>query len=303
MPRRDVEFETTDHVTLRGWFFTPEKADKKLPCLVMAHGWSAVKEMDLDAFADHFTSHLAITCLVYDNRAFGASDAAANEPRYEIVPSLQQADYSDAITYAQSLDEVDPERIGIWGSSYSGGHVLFVGAVDRRVKAVLSQVPLTNGWENFHRLIRPDIVPTMNKMFADDRQARAQGKAAGVIPVVDADPMKPSALPTPDSYTFFAEWEKKSGWKNECTIRSVELLRANDPSHMISRISPMPLLMTVAEKDVLTPTDISIEAFSRAREPKFLHIIPGGHFDGYTGSNFERNAGRQVRFLEETLCA
>ncbi|KAK5691154.1 hypothetical protein LTR97_011806 [Elasticomyces elasticus] len=303
MPRRDVEFQTTDHVTLRGWFFTPETADRNLPCLVMAHGWSAVKEMDLDAFAGHFTSQLAITCLVYDNRAFGASDAAANEPRYEIVPSLQQADYSDAITYAQSLDEVDPERIGIWGSSYSGGHVLFVGAVDRRLKAVLSQVPLTNGWENFHRLIRPDIVPTMNKMFADDRQARAQGKAAGVIPVVDADPMKPSALPTPDSYTFFAEWEKKSGWKNECTIRSVELLRANDPSHMISRISPTPLLMTVAENDVLTPTDISIEAFSRAREPKTLHIIPGGHFDGYTGSNFERNAGRQVKFLQETLCA
>ncbi|KAK5717942.1 hypothetical protein LTR15_008785 [Elasticomyces elasticus] len=303
MPRRDVEFQTTDHVTLRGWFFTPEKADRKLPCLVMAHGWSAVKEMDLDAFAEHFTSQLPITCLVYDNRAFGASDAAANEPRYEIVPSLQQADYSDAITYAQSLDEVDLERIGIWGSSYSGGHVLFVGAVDRRVKAVLSQVPLTNGWENFHRLIRPDIVPTMNKMFADDRQARAQGKAAGVIPVVDADPMKPSALPTPDSYTFFAEWEKKCGWQNECTIRSVELLRANDPSHMISRISPTPLLMTVAEKDVLTPTDISIAAFSRAREPKTLHIIPGGHFDGYTGSNFERNAGRQVKFLQETLCA
>ncbi|KAK3623604.1 hypothetical protein LTR22_024332 [Elasticomyces elasticus] len=303
MPRRDVEFQTTDHVTLRGWFFTPEKADKKLPCLVMAHGWSAVKEMDLDAFAEHFISHLRITCLVYDNRAFGASDAAANEPRYEIVPSLQQADYSDAITYAQSLDEVNPERIGIWGSSYSGGHVLFVGAVDRRVKAVLSQVPLTNGWENFHRLIRPDIVPTMNKMFADDRQARAQGKAAGVITVVDADPMKPSALPTPDSYTFFAEWEKKSGWKNECTIRSVELLRANDPSHMISRISPTPLLMTVAENDVLTPTDISIEAFSRAREPKSLHIIPGGHFDGYTGANFERNAGRQMKFLQETLCA
>ncbi|KAK3652604.1 hypothetical protein LTR56_001968 [Elasticomyces elasticus] len=303
MPRRDVEFQTTDHVTLRGWFFTPEKTDKKLPCLVMAHGWSAVKEMDLDAFAEHFTSHLAITCLVYDNRAFGASDAAPNEPRYEIIPSLQQSDYSDAITYAQTLDEVNPERIGIWGSSYSGGHVLFVGAVDRRVKTVMSQVPLTNGWENFHRLIRPDIVPTMNKMFADDRQARAQGKGAGVIPVVDADPMKPSALPTPDSYTFFAEWEKKSGWKNECTIRSVELLRANDPSHMISRISPTPLLMTVAENDVLTPTDISIEAFSRAREPKTLHIIPGGHFDGYTGSNFERNARRQVRFLEETLCA
>ncbi len=102
----------------------------------MAHGWSALKEMDLDAFAEHFTSKLAISCLVYDNRCFGDSEG---EPRHEIIPALQQADYSDAITYAQSRDEVNPDKIGIWGSSYSGGHVLLVGAVDRRVKSVLSQ--------------------------------------------------------------------------------------------------------------------------------------------------------------------
>lgn len=142
MPRKDIEFKTTDGVTLRGWFFTPASvaAGTKLPCLVMAHGWSALKEMDLDAFAEHFTAQLPITCLVYDNRGFGASDAAPGQPRHEIIPSAQRDDYSDAITYAQTLPEVDPARIGIWGSSYSGGHVLYVGAADRRVKAVLSQV-------------------------------------------------------------------------------------------------------------------------------------------------------------------
>lgn len=72
---------------------------------------------------------------------------------------------------------------------------------------------------------------------------------------------------------------------------------------MIHRISPTPLLMTVAENDTLTPTDIALEAFSRAREPKELHILPGGHFDGYTGFNFERNAGRQAEFLKRTLCS
>jgi cephalosporin-C deacetylase-like acetyl esterase len=77
---------------------------------------------------------------VYDQRGFGDSDQKEGEPRQEIIPRLQQSDISDAITFAQSLSEVDPTRIGIWGSSYSGGHVLFAGAVDRRVKAVLSQV-------------------------------------------------------------------------------------------------------------------------------------------------------------------
>lgn len=120
MPRKDVEFKTIDNVSLRGWFYTPESSSGKLPCLVMAHGWSALKEMDLDAFADHFTSKLSISCLVYDNRCFGDSDG---EPRHEIVPTLQQSDYSDAITYAQSLEEVNPDKIGIWGTHALGYNV------------------------------------------------------------------------------------------------------------------------------------------------------------------------------------
>lgn len=140
MPRKDIEFKTYDNVTLRGWLYTPSSSSGKLPCLVMAHGFSAVKEMDLDAFAEFFTSKLNLACIVYDNRGFGASDAKDGHPRSEINPHEQVSDYSDAITYAQTLSEVNGDKIGVWGSSYSGGHVLRVGAIDRRVKAVLCQV-------------------------------------------------------------------------------------------------------------------------------------------------------------------
>ena len=142
MPQKDIEFKTVDGVTLRGWLFSPSSGgsgDSKLPCLVMAHGFSAVKEMDLNTFADYFTSHLPIHCLVYYNRNFGASDSRPDAPRQEIIPAEQISDYSDAITYAQTLPGVDAKRVGVWGSSYSGGHVLVVGATDRRVKAVMSQ--------------------------------------------------------------------------------------------------------------------------------------------------------------------
>lgn len=165
MPREDVEFKTADHVTLRGWFYKPEGSQGKLPCLVMAHGFSAVKEMDLNTFAEHFVSQLSLSCLVYDNRGFGSSDTKEGAPRQEILPAQQTSDYSDAITYAQMREDVDKDKIAIWGSSYSGGHVLHVGAVDKRVKAVLCQVPLVDGWANFHRLIRPDYIPGLNTMF------------------------------------------------------------------------------------------------------------------------------------------
>lgn len=169
MPRVNISFSTADQVTLRGWFYRPsaEAEDEKLPCLVMSHGFSALKEMDLDAFADYFTSKLPIACLVYDNRGFGDSDTKEGAPRHEIIPAQQTSDISDAITFAQSRNDVNPDKIGIWGSSYSGGHVLWVGAVDRRVKAVLSQVPCVNGWENARRLIRCDFMDGLDKAFQD----------------------------------------------------------------------------------------------------------------------------------------
>jgi hypothetical protein len=87
------------------------------------------------------------------------------------------------------------------------------------------------------------------------------------------------------------------------TLYSIEMLRSYEFAAHIHHISPTPLLMTVADNDTLTPTDLALKAYSQALEPKELHLLPGGHFDGYSGPNFERNAGRQVEFLKKTLCS
>ena len=122
--RKDVEFKTQDGVTLRGWHYLPDQRSGKVPTIVMAHGFSAVKEMYLDKFAEVF-AEAGLGALVFDNRNFGAS---GGEPRQEIDPWEQVRDYRDAITFVETLPETDADRIGIWGSSYSGGHVLVVGA-------------------------------------------------------------------------------------------------------------------------------------------------------------------------------
>ena len=147
--RRDFEFRTEDGVILRGWHYLPERTGAA-PTVVMAHGYSAVKEMYLDRFAEAF-AEAGIGAVVFDNRNFGASDG---EPRQEIDPWQQIRDYRDAITWASGLPEVDAERIGIWGSSYSGAHVLVVSAIDRRVKCVVAQVPLISGHAWGHNITR-----------------------------------------------------------------------------------------------------------------------------------------------------
>lgn len=277
MTRRNIEFDA-EGVTLRGWFYPADGASGVAPTIVMAHGFSAVKEMYLDKYAETFAA-AGFNALVFDNRNFGASDG---EPRQEIDPWAQVRDYRHAITYASTLSEVDGNRIGVWGSSYSGGHALVVAAIDRRVKAVVSQVPLVSGHDNFRALVRADFIDGFRAQFDADRLARFGGKDPGMVPVVDKDPLAPSALPTPDSYTWFTEThELRAPWRNEVTLRSVEMFTEYEPVAYIPYISPTPLLLLPAQNDVLTPTYLAIDAFEKAREPKKLQLLPGGHFDAY----------------------
>lgn len=297
--RKDIEFKTEDGVTLRGWHHVPDSRERKLPTIVMAHGFSAVKEMYLDRFAEAFAA-AGLASVVFDNRNFGASDG---EPRQEIDPWQQVRDYRDAITYAETLEETDPERIGIWGSSYSGGHVLVVGAIDRRVKCVVGQVPLASGHDNARRLIRADHWAGLHEVFAQDRRARMAGQAPAMIPVV-AEGSAPSALPTPDSWTWFTETgrTRAPSWKNEVTLRSVEMFTEYEPGSYAGFISPTPLLMVVALGDVLTVADLALAAYERALEPKRLVTLSGGHFDAYV-KDFDAASKPAVEWFTQHLAS
>jgi uncharacterized protein len=295
--RQDIEFDAAG-VTLRGWLYLPEGESKPVPAVVMAHGFSAVKEMYLDRFAEVFAA-AGLAALVYDNRNFGASDG---EPRQEIDPWAQVRDYRHAITYAQTRIEIDRHRIGVWGSSYSGAHVLVLGAIDRRISCVASQVPLVSGYDNFRALVRSDFIAPTRQAFDDDREGRFLGKEMVMVPVVAEDPLASCVLPTADSWQFFTETasERAPSWRNEVTLRSVEMFTEYEPGTYISRISPTPLLMVVAARDHLTPSELAIEAFSRALEPKRLVLLSGAHFDAYV-KDFDAASGAARDWFVEHL--
>ena len=234
---------------------------------------------------------------MFDNRNFGASDG---EPRQEIDSWAQVRDYRHTITWAQARSEVDPDRIGAWGSSYSGGHVLVLGAIDKRVKCVACQVPLVSGFRNIQRLVRQDFLAPNRAAMEQDRAARYRGEPPAMVPVVAPDPLAVSALPTPDSWEWFTETGKRRApaWRNEVTLRSVEMLMEYEPSAYLERISPTPLLIVVAAGDHLTPSDLALEAYQRAREPKKLVLLPGGHFDAYTKDHEAASGAARDWFLE-----
>jgi len=181
---------------------------------------------------------------------------------------------------------------------------LQVAAVDKRVKAVISQAPVTDAASAFGRLMKPEMQAAMSMMFQGDRLARAAGQAPATLHVTHLDPTVPSCLSSEEAYNFYTAHGAKVGdkWKNEVTIRSVEYGRAFNGSHMIERISPTPLLLVVAKHDFGGPTDLALSAYNRALEPKKLTLIDCFHFDMYDGPNFETNITSQIEFLKETLC-
>ena len=284
--RRDVEFNA-EGVLLRGWLYTPDHATAAAPGVVMAHGFSAVKEMYLDRYAEVFSA-AGLAVLLFDNRNFGASDG---EPRYEIDPWQQVRDYRHAITWLCRQPNINRNQIGVWGSSYSGGHVLVLGAIDRRTKCVVSQVPLTSGSRNLARLIRADMTAALRAQFDADREARFAGGAPAMVPVVTSEVNGVAALPTADSWQWFTEAARTRAprWRNQVTLRTVEMLGEYEPGSYIDRISPTPLLMLIADGDHLAVADEAFAAYNRALEPKRLVILNGGHFDAYV-RDFEQSS-------------
>jgi fermentation-respiration switch protein FrsA (DUF1100 family) len=290
--RRDVAFDAGG-TTLRGWLFLPEGVRTPVPTIVMAHGYSAVKEMYLDRYAEAFAAS-GLGALVFDHRNFGASDGT---PRQEIDPVAQMRDYRHAVSYARTLPGVDRGRIGVWGTSYSGGHALVVGALDRRVSCVVAQVPSVSGHQAALRRTRPDQVASALARLDAEREARFAGAAPTLIPVVAPEPGRPCAIPGRDAWEFFTG-AGAPAWRNEVTLLSADLGRGWEPGSHVAQISPTPLLMIVAANDTLTLTDLELEAYSRALEPRKLVLLPGGHFEAYTTYFTESSGAARDWFVE-----
>jgi uncharacterized protein len=296
--RRDVEFTVDGGDRLRGWLFLPSKRTGRLPAISLAHGYAGVKEHGLERFARTF-AETGFVALVHDHRNFGASDGAV---RHDIDPWRQIADWRRAISFLESLPEVDATRIGVWGTSYAGGHVLVLGATDRRIRAVVSQVPTISGYEQGLRRVSPDAVAALEHQFDEDERAQLRGEPPRLQQVVNADRSVAASYRTADAIAFYLQALPEGVWKNEVTIRSGRLARMYEPGHWAARVAPTPLLMIVALADNITLTDLQLRAYEQMLEPKKLATVEGGHFDPYL-EQFQRASAAAVSWFREHLAA
>lgn len=285
----DVITFSSEGTALRGRLFRAAGANR--PVVVMAHGFSAVADQ-LYRHAETFAA-AGFNAFVYDHAGFGLSDGF---PRQEVDPPRQLRGYRDAVSFVRTLPGVNASKIALWGSSFSGGHVLNAGALDPRVTCVVSQAPFISG--SGLLALREDLAEFEAGLFAE-REARSAGAPATMIPVT-APGEGLAALPGDDAHDYFASTNSPT-WRNEVTLSSFEAVRAYEPAWWIEKLSPRPLLMILAQDDTVTPTAHAEAAFQRAWEPKRLVHVPGGHFDVYVGSGFNHAVGEMLAFFREHL--
>jgi uncharacterized protein len=258
--RRDVEFRSGGE-TVRGWLYVPDGASGPVPLVVMAGGWCYVKELVQPHYAERFERE-GLAVLLFDYRNFGASDGAR---RQHIDPVAQIEDYKNAISFAETLDEVDAERIGVWGLSYSGGHVLVVAATDPRVKCVSSQIPVVDGYRNMRRVHGTLGFRRFEAAILADRRRRFRDGDEGFFPHAAPDNVAEiSSWPFPETYETFKELKAREApaYENRSTIESAELLMSYSVWPYVPRILDTPTLVIVAERDDLTLWDLEIEVFN-----------------------------------------
>ncbi|MGO4287482.1 alpha/beta hydrolase [Bosea sp. TAB14] len=275
--QHEIAFAAEPGLTLRGWLVRPAEITSPLPAVSMAHGYAGTVHHGLFPFARAF-AEAGFVVLLHDHRNFGRSDAP--EPG-DIDPWRQVADWRAAISFLENQSEVDPKRIGLWGTSYAGGHAIVLGATDRRLRAVVAQVPTISGYEQSLRRVDPGAISGLEAAFSEDDQRRFRGEPGQRIAVVSDDRDQPAAYRSPDALSFYLQGLPDSVWRNEVTLRSGRAARMYEPGAWLGRVSPTPLMLIVAMADSITLTDLALAGYERALQPKQLVMVQGGHFDAY----------------------
>jgi fermentation-respiration switch protein FrsA (DUF1100 family) len=274
--KEDVAIPADGGIELSAWLFAPDQ-DGPLPAITMAHGYAGTKYHGIEPFAEAF-AEAGFAVLLHDHRGFGDS---GGEPRQDVNPWQQIDDWRRAISYLQDRPEVDEDRTGPWGTSFAGGHAIVLGATDRRLKAVVAQVPTTDGHAAGLRRVGPDATAGLEATFAADERAQLRGAPPAMQAIVNAEGAAAAAYGAADAISFYLQPVPDGVWENTVTVRSTRWTRMYAPGEFASRVSPTPLLMVVANRDTTSLTDLALAAYERALEPKRLVMIEGGHFDPY----------------------
>lgn len=273
------------------YLYRPDSPAGSVPCIVMAHGFSATRDDALPDYAEAFRD-AGYAVALFDYRHFGAS---TGEPRQLIDIGRQHDDYRAVVSWARTLDGIDPRRIALFGSSFSGGHVLTVAAADPTIAAVVAQAPFTDSISTLAKVPPTTALRATVAGIRDELDSR-RGKPPVLLPAV-GEPGTVAAMTAPDAKPGFeAMVGPNSLWRNEFAARLMLRLPFYRPVRHAAKLR-MPVLVCVCDEDTTTPPGSSIRTAHTAPLGE-LRRYPYGHFEIYHDPKAKAD---QLEFLTRVL--
>jgi fermentation-respiration switch protein FrsA (DUF1100 family) len=295
--KMDVSFDVKG-TSVKAWVFLPEDLHVPVPCVVMGHGLGGTKALGLEAYALRFKK-AGFAVLAFDFRHLGESDG---EPRQLVWIPSQQEDYAAAVEYVRSLKEIDPERIALWGTSLSGGHVIVNAARDSNIACVAAQVPLLDGDAGGMQVVKQIGLWHLLKMAfghgVRDLVRSWLGLSPHTIPLF-GKPGSIAALADAGAWKFFNDIATNDFINNVCA----RILIRMDKYHPIRHTPRIqcPVLLQVCDKDISLPIKVVEKAKKNLGELAEVIRYPIDHFDIYVGENFEKAVSDQLEFFKKHL--
>jgi uncharacterized protein len=253
-----------------------------------------VRTMRLDAYAERFSA-AGYACLVFDYRNFGDSEG---QPRQLLDVRMQLADWTAAVAYVRTLKGIDHARIGLWGTSFGGGHVIASAARLPGIAAAVAQCPFTDGIAS---------IGAVNPLTAALVTARAVrdivGARLGKSPVMIATAGKPgevALMTAPDAYSGYLRLVPDGvQLPNEVAARIGMKVLMYRPGRSAAKIA-CPILFCVCETDSVAPAGPTLRCAAKAPRGE-VKTYPEGHFAIYVDDAFERVIADQLAFLDKHL--
>jgi dienelactone hydrolase len=289
--RTTVRIPTKSGDEIEAWLYQPE-GDGPHPAVVMAHGIGGIKAGGLAPFAERF-SREGFTAVVFDYRQWGGS---SGEPRDETSVPRQREDYRTVVDWAVAHPSIDPRRVFVWGTSFSGMHVVEIAATDPRVAGAIAQCPLVDGLAGV-AMVPPTRSLRLLALGLLDRLGSLLGRPPRYLRASVA-PGELGAIANEEAAAGVELIRPKDGtkWHNRIAARSLLGIGVHRPVRRAADIA-CPILLVVAESDTLAPVGPALRVADRAPRGE-LYRSRGGHYGPYEGAeDFDNVLGVEVEFL------